>query len=91
LIFTVAFVLALSGSVTSPSWTTATEFLGNTTVLTGGLMFCGQNIVSSAQSGYTDTAHWTDGFTIQQATIIAAFKATAPTGVGPFVGHIGHA
>lgn len=87
LIFTVCYVLAL-GSVTAPSWTTATEILSNNGATFA--LFCGQNIVSTTESGYTDVAHWTATTSLASATLIAAFKATAAAQIGPFVGHIGH-
>lgn len=54
---------------TGASWTTATAILKNS------FLFAGENIVSSTQSGYTDTAHWTNSS--NAATLIAAFKAAS--------------
>ena len=80
LIFVVAF--AENGSATSPSWTTSVEILTNKA---NGLLFSGQNIVTSTQTNFSDTAQWTTA--ASASTIIAAFQApaAAPSYVPPTV------
>ncbi len=59
------------------TWTTATTIgtnMNNGTFQAG--MFCGQNIVSSTQTGYSDTGN-AHGSSQQTATIIAAFQAAS--------------
>lgn len=73
LVFTIA---AFSGTVgTSPSWNNATV-IGSNLAGAGRALFCGENIISSAQSNYSDVAHIASAVAFW-STFIAAFQAAA--------------
>lgn len=78
LIFSAALI---NGSPTGFSWATSTSILTNTAAFH---TFCGQHIVSTPQSGFTDTASWTSSN--QVVTIIAAFKAAPVPGIAGAIG-----
>lgn len=73
--------IGMNGTMTAPSWTTSTEILTNNAAASS---FCGEHIVSTTQSGFSDTAHWTTAR--EPATCIAAFKAASapPANTGQF-------
>lgn len=66
------FSVMSDGQGTSPSWATSTT-IGSNTADTFSHIFSGQNIVSSTQSGFSDTGSWTGASTA--GSLIGAFQA----------------